>query len=451
MSNREEDREEGREEENTGSISYNNPIRGYSSRHSSYDNAYNMDFEYSYIDFLTSYGLFVSKAQETYSNIEKCMTKIIESQDERRRLATRRHERARYNRVIREHQYIVSDNGRDRERGRDRDVPNVENSTGTSTFGTILQSNIHADRIGREPRESREIINNLSTHATTAPAPPTPATPSTSTRRQLFDPSSFIYTTPRTFLLPSLQTPSPFSNLYNTSSRRRTSEGLTIREIEENTEITTYNSIPSNDILNTECPITRETFTPESVVLKLKRCKHCFIPFRMMVWLETHSTCPLCRCDVVQAATGVNIPENNEDNYNEENSNEDNSNEDNYNEENYNEDNYNEANHGGNNSISDIFSNILQSNNREFNNLSIDNVNDNSIVFSFDLPASHVNSQNTNNNPFIIPQIERLIANTVSRNIFNNSTSSANETPPDYNNDNNDNNDNDDNDYPEVD
>ena len=44
-------------------------------------------------------------------------------------------------------------------------------------------------------------------------------------------------------------------------------------------------------------------------------------------------------------------------------------------------------------------------------------------MFSFDLPSDQVNGQNSDNNPFSIPQIERLMANTLSRNIFNRSTS----------------------------
>ena len=102
----------------------------------------------------------------------------------------------------------------------------------------------------------------------------------------------------------------------------------------------------------------------------------------------------------------------------------------------------------------------MQNRNNDFSNLSIDNVNDNSIMFSFDLPTSQLNRQNTdtntdtNDNTLIIPQIERLISNTLSRNIFNYSASVNNTTPPDSNNNNTsnrDSNDNDDNNYPEVD
>jgi hypothetical protein len=88
--------------------------------------------------------------------------------------------------------------------------------------------------------------------------------------------------------------------------------------------------------------------------------------------------------------------------------------------------------------ISNIFNNLLQNSNNDFNNLSIDNVSDNSIMFSFDLPSGEINRQNSENNPFIIPQIERLMANTISRNIFNSgtraNTSISSVTPTTYNN-----------------
>jgi len=43
-------------------------------------------------------------------------------------------------------------------------------------------------------------------------------------------------------------------------------------------------------------------------------------------------------------------------------------------------------------------------------------------MFSFDLPASQLNRQRVENSPLFIPQIERLLANTLSRSIGNNTT-----------------------------
>jgi hypothetical protein len=201
-----------------------------------------------------------------------------------------------------------------------------------------------------------------------------------------------------------------------------------------------YGSIPSNYVVNTECPITRETFTPESVVLTLKQCKHCFVPFRMMTWLETNSTCPLCRSNVVITET-AQTNTNNTNNTNNSNEND--------------ESNTYSATGGtgttttttnnpynpANIDISNIFNNLMQNNNNEFNNLSIDNMSDDSIMFSFDLPTSEINRQTSENNTFIIPQIERLLADTLPTSIFDtNPTNTANTTSgtsvPNDNNDN---------------
>ena len=262
----------------------------------------------------------------------------------------------------------------------------------------------------RDTRESRELgelgeINNNSrtrrstptttttttttTNATTTTnLPPPPPQGSRTYRRDansFFDVTSVFYSTPRTVLL-NPNNPIP-------TSRQGRGGGLTISQIEENTEIVNYNSIPSSDILNTECPITRETFTANSVVLKLKQCKHCFVPFRMMTWLETHSTCPLCRCNVIRDET----PATNTSNTSNTSSNDSDVN------------------------ISSILNRLVENNSNDFNNLSIDNVNDNSIMFSFDLPSG---SSSESNHSGIFPNLERLITNTLSRN-FNNSITSA--------------------------
>ena len=392
---------------NTASgIYHDSAMRGYSRRHSYYDDAFNMDFEYSYLDIISSFGRFVSRTHEMYSNMETCVSTMIELQNDRRRIFNRRREHARNNRDLHEQQHaVVDDNDND-------DIPGNQGRNGATDGGPST----------RDARDSREINNNSRT--TTGTGLP---------RNPLFDIGSVIYSIPRTVLL------NPTTN--TVTSNRRRNGGLTISEIEENTEIMTYGSIPSNYILNTECPITRETFTPESVVLTLKQCKHCFVPFRMMTWLETNSTCPLCRSSVVREETSqTNITDSNPDNAHDGD-----------------DDGHADDGDATNNSqttdninISNIFNTLMQNSNNDFNNLSVDNVNDNSIMFSFDLPRSQVNSQNTNDNSFMIPQIERLLSNTLSRSIGN-STSITNATPPDSSTSTSRHDTNDDNNYPEVD
>ena len=352
---------------NTDNISFNNPTRGYSSRHSTYDNAFNMDFEYGYLDLMTNFGTFISRTQDLYANMEAGISSIIETQTERRRLVNIRRSRRDNNMM----QHLVSNDDNDNDN--DNDNNDDDNNDDDGNINNDLDDS-HASHVSHPTHESTTGVQNPS------------ANTNTNARRDLFDIASVVYSIPRTVLL------NPDTTSTNRTNRRRNG-GLTIAEIEENTEILSYNSILSNDILNTECPITRETFTPLSVVLRLKQCKHCFVPFRMMTWLETRATCPLCRCNVIQNTTNttnMQTEENNTPNAAPQTS--DNPTRD------------------TNINISNLFNNLIRSGSDDFNNLSIDNVNDNSIVFSFDMPSSRLPIQSNTNSTFL-PQIERLMEN----------------------------------------
>ena len=364
---------------NTSNISFNNPIRGYSNRHSAYDNAFNMDFEYSYLDLMTNFGSFISRTQELYSNMETCISSIIETQTERRRLINIRRSRRNNNMM----QHLVSN---------DNNIDDDDDNDDNINNDLVDSHDSHSSHSSHSHHESTTGVQTNDNNARDSDT-------NTNTRRDLFDIASVVYSIPRTVLL------NPDTTSNNIINRRRNG-GLTISEIEENTEIVSYNSILSNDILNTECPITRETFTPQSVVLILKQCKHCFVPFRMMTWLETHATCPLCRCNVIQNTTNTTNTQtevNNTTNAAPNATTTDNS---------IRESNIN---------ISNLFNNLIRSGNNDFNNLSIDNVNDNSIIFSFDVPSSSLPSEG-NANSTLLPQIERLMANTLYGNMYNRQT-----------------------------
>ena len=384
-------------------IYYDGDIRGYSRRHSYYDDAFNMDFEYSYFDLMNSFGRFVSRTHDMYSDMQTCISSMIELQNERRRIVNRRRQHLQNNRDLHESRHIVFNDSNDS----NSNNSNSNNSNSNNSNNTTILDGSQGSQGSRATSNSDipPVTRGVNNSVRNAPGLGRSSLPGLS-RSPLFDMGNIFYSIPRTVLL----------NPTTTSNRR-----LTISEIQENTEIVTYGSLPSNYILNTECPITRETFTPESVVLILKQCKHCFVPFQMMMWLETNSTCPLCRSNVVRPVETPQTaaPDSNRDDANDNSQNPDNI------------------------SISNIFNTLMQNSNNDFDNLSVDNVNDNSIVFSFDLPRSQVNSQNTNSETSIVPQIERLFANTLSRSNGTTTTTTTTTTSIDDTND--------DNNYPEVD
>ena len=419
---------------NNNNNNNNNNInnRGYSSRHSDYDNAFNMDFEYSYLDLMNNFGVLVSRTHDMYSNMETCISSMIETQNERRRYITRRRERLRNSRdtlhqQLLQQQPVANDNANDNDNDNANDNANDndnDNDNDNANDNTNDNANDN-DSISEYSRGFNYMVNDDSEqeidaiernttlgNASRSGAAARNATTATrgiqettarNARSNIFDIGSLIYSIPRTVLL------NPTTE--NTLLNRRRNGGLTISEIEEHTEIITYGAIPSNEVINTECPITRETFTPESVVLSLKHCKHCFVPFRMMRWLETHSTCPLCRKNVVNVQASQTNDSTTTQTTNNSNNSENRESSSNTND----ADNRNTA---ENVTISNIFNTLLENRSNDFNNLSIDNVNDNSIMFSFDLPLNSENLQNSNSNSSqnIIPRIERLMNSSISRN-----------------------------------
>jgi hypothetical protein len=319
-------------------IPHDSSLRGYSVQNSFYDSPYNMDFEYGYLNLMFNITAFTARTQDMFQNIESNLYSIIELQNERRRLEIES-QQAREARETREA----------REAREARETSENNQNINTPQPATLSSTS----------QESRQNIFNSSrsTSSTTNPTSPN-------------DNLNSLFGTRNVFLGLNPMT------LYNTTTTgsnasrffRRNRSGLTIEEIEENTEIINYSSIDAEQILNTECPISRDVFTSTSVVLRLKECRHCFVPFRMMTWLESHSTCPLCRCNVIPVAAAAPAaaaetpapapaPAPAPD-------------------------------PAPATRPATTFSNIINNirNNTNLDNLSIDNMNDDSLVFSFDLP-----------------------------------------------------------------
>ena len=310
-------------------IPHDSTSRGYSVHNSFYDSPYNMDFEYGYLNLIVNISSFNARTQDMFLNLESNLSNIIELQNERRRrdLETRE---ARETREVRE----------------------------TNENSNISQPPSQPTSPPASSHESRQNIfpsSNTTTSSTTN-LPASNNNNNNSNLNSLFGTRNvFLGLNPNTLYNNNNNNNNNNNtpNLGQTANRgiRRNRDGLTIQEIEENTEIVNYDSIDADQILNTECPISRDVFNSTSIVLRLKACRHCFVPFRIMTWLDSHSTCPLCRCVVAAAAPAPTTP-------------------------------------------TTTFSNILNNirNNSNLDNLSIDNINDDSFVFSFDMPRPTINA-----------------------------------------------------------
>ena len=431
---------------NTSGVSFDSLYRGYSIPHSNFDDEFNMDFEYGYLNLMTNMHTFIRKAQTIYSRMESRISSIVETQTERRRIIEWNRDHNINGNLLNSHEsqnmhgstnsYVRSGSNSDNDNTRvegdnDNDNDNDEdddddddNDGGDNNNDNIPQYvPIHPDP------------NNI--HVNVANEQGNRNFPNTRNVRNMgnIDVFDFISIVPRAPL-------------------NRNTGGISIRQIEENSEIMLYSSIPTNDILNTECPITRESFQPNSLVLRLTSCHHCFIPFRIMNWLETHSTCPLCRGTVISNPP-TNDDENRENRENRENIENNINNRSSTRNTSLNgsdiSDNYMDI---SNNpvDISNIYNRLLTNN--IFNNLSIEDRNNNSIVFSFDLPERQDNNVNNVNyrNSYIYPRLERLFSNYNTHDTSGNINTSTN-TNTNNNSENNGGNHNNypSNDYDEVD
>ena len=67
-------------------VPHDSNMRGYSVANSFYDNPFNMDFEYGYLNLMFNMNTFVARSQDMFSNFESSLATIIETQNERRHI-----------------------------------------------------------------------------------------------------------------------------------------------------------------------------------------------------------------------------------------------------------------------------------------------------------------------------------------------------------------------------
>jgi hypothetical protein len=103
---------------------------------------------------------------------------------------------------------------------------------------------------------------------------------------------------------------------------------------------TRYASIVSP--VNSTCPISRDEFEDNSEITMIRGCNHIFNRASLREWFVNHSTCPMCRNDI----------------------------------------------HNYRDDVSNIYSRIMD-NSRNFTNMEINNVTNDSVTFSYDLPPMY--------------------------------------------------------------
>ena len=91
----------------------------------------------------------------------------------------------------------------------------------------------------------------------------------------------------------------PLNELLSQQSTQQ--RGLTQTDINNTTTNVRYRDIISP--INTECPISQETFDPNEQVLQINSCRHIFQRDSLLQWFRTGTGCPLCRIPLNQRNT----------------------------------------------------------------------------------------------------------------------------------------------------
>ena len=72
--------------------------------------------------------------------------------------------------------------------------------------------------------------------------------------------------------------------------------GLNYDIIQQQTKIVPYCTITNP--LNDACPISQLQFDLIDCVMQINICKHNFNPYSLIRWLDSNSTCPMCRQNI---------------------------------------------------------------------------------------------------------------------------------------------------------
>ena len=162
------------------------------------------------------------------------------------------------------------------------------------------------------------------------------------------------------------------NNILNRLFSDRNTNIPTAHQIQTGTANTRFSNIlaPTNSI----CPISHDEFTDTSDITQIRGCSHIFNRTSLSEWFRTHSTCPMCRYDIrdyreiseplhrMRTQANASIASQRPDLGAIQSI----------------------VNNGNN--IDDIYHRIID-NSSNFTNAIIENMNENMITFSYDLPA----------------------------------------------------------------
>tara|TARA_Y100001970_G_scaffold294168_1_gene447873 strand:- start:1507 stop:2517 length:1011 start_codon:yes stop_codon:yes gene_type:complete len=155
-------------------------------------------------------------------------------------------------------------------------------------------------------RPNRNYIYSSGTHSTPIPPPPPPPLP---------PPPPPIFPPPNLWSRPSTR--------MNTSTNTNLGENLTnfinntlytpsrpdfptYNQVIRATTTTNFSDLSNNNC--TICPISRDNFEPNDIVLQINHCGHIFKKNSLLSWFETNSKCPVCRYDIRQQQPNVQQP-----------------------------------------------------------------------------------------------------------------------------------------------
>ena len=187
----------------------------------------------------------------------------------------------------------------------------------------ILNSRYHSNDFLRNSRNNRNFHRNrrnrtwntwsspnrnyiFSSGVTPPPAPPSvppPPPPPPPPIRRPFSNSLSLYTRPPT-RLPTTTTQTNTLNdninnfINNTLYTPSRPDYPTFNQVSSATTIMNFSDLSNNNC--TICPISRDTFEPNDIIIRINHCGHVFKKDSLLVWFETNSRCPVCRHDIRQ-------------------------------------------------------------------------------------------------------------------------------------------------------